>query len=243
LGRNDHVNHCREIAIMSNRHRTNNARSSDALFAISYVPRPVETGKRIMDILIALSVLAITAPLWPLIALAIKLDSAGPVFYRQIRVGRAMADRTELFAIIKFRSMRADAEARTGAVLAQKRDPRITRVGAFLRKTRMDELPQLLNVLKGDMSMIGPRPERPSFYRRLDRVAPFFADRTMGLRPGITGLSQVCQGYDSSDADIIRKVGYDAAYSLHLTDMRTWVVSDLLISLRTLRVMVSGAGQ
>ncbi|HEY2132094.1 MAG TPA: sugar transferase [Acetobacteraceae bacterium] len=223
---------------MSNRHRTNDACSSDAVFAIRDVPCPIEIGKRALDILAALAALVITAPLWPLIALAIKLDSAGPVFYRQIRVGRAMADRTELFGIFKFRSMRADAEALTGAVLAQKRDPRITR-GAFLRKTRMDELPQLLNVLKGDMSMIGPRPERPSVYRRLDRICrPHHGSAPRHHRPE-PGLP----GYDSSDADIIRKVGYDAAYSLHLTDMRTWLLPDLLISLRTLRVMLSGSGQ
>lgn len=228
---------------MSNRHRTSDARPADAMFAISYVPRGVSAGKRLVDVVVAGLALLLTAPLWPLIALAIKLDSAGPVFYRQIRVGRALADRSELFGILKFRSMRSDAETRTGAVLAVRNDPRVTRVGAILRKTRLDELPQLLNVLKGDMSVVGPRPERPSFYRRLDRIAPFFADRTTGLRPGITGLTQVRQGYDSCDADIVRKVGLDAAYSLHLTDMRTWIFSDLDIMLRTARVMVSGAGQ
>jgi lipopolysaccharide/colanic/teichoic acid biosynthesis glycosyltransferase len=210
---------------MSNRHVTNSAFPSDALFAMSYVPRNVAIGKRIVDVAFALVILAITAPIWPLIALAIRIDSAGPVFYRQIRVGRAMADRTELFGILKFRSMRSDAETRSGAVLATRHDPRITRVGAFLRKTRLDELPQLLNVLKGDMALVGPRPERPIFYRRLDRIAPFFSDRTMGLRPGITGFSQVRQGYDSCDADIIRKVGYDAAYALHLVDTRSWILS------------------
>jgi lipopolysaccharide/colanic/teichoic acid biosynthesis glycosyltransferase len=228
---------------MSNRHRTSDARSADALFAISYVPRGVAAGKRCVDIAVALFALVLTAPLWPLIALAIKIDSAGPVFYRQIRVGRALADRSVLFGILKFRSMRTDAEAKSGAVLATRNDPRVTRVGVFLRKTRLDELPQLLNVLKGDMSVVGPRPERPSFYRRLDRIAPFFADRTMGLRPGITGLTQVRQGYDSCDADIVRKVGLDAAYSLHLADMRTWILSDLDIMLRTAKVMVTGSGQ
>jgi exopolysaccharide biosynthesis polyprenyl glycosylphosphotransferase len=236
FGRYDHVNHCREIAIMSNRHRTNDARSSDALFAISYVPRPVEMGKRALDILAALAVLAITAPLWPLIALAIKLDSAGPVFYRQIRVGRAMADRTELFAILKFRSMRADAEARTGAVLAQKRDPRITRVGAFLRKTRMDELPQLLNVLKGDMSLVGPRPHALATTAgglALEEAVPVYSSRHR-VKPGITGWAQVngYRGALDSVEKIVHRVNHDLYY------IENWSLGlDLKILWRTARLV------
>jgi lipopolysaccharide/colanic/teichoic acid biosynthesis glycosyltransferase len=157
---------------MLKRHRGNSDRSSDAPVFVGYVSRSVAASKRVLDIFGALAVLVVTAPLWPLIALAIKLDSRGPVFYRQTRVGRALADRTELFGILKFRSLSVGAEARTG-------------VGLILRKTRLDELPQLLNVLKGDMSLIGPRPERPCFYS---------ADRPVGLRPGITGLSQISPG-------------------------------------------------
>ncbi|MCW3475409.1 sugar transferase [Limobrevibacterium gyesilva] len=228
---------------MSNRKMTRDAIPAAALFAGSYIPASVAGTKRALDIFAALVLLLVTAPLWPLIALAIKLDSRGPVIYRQMRVGRAMADRTELFMILKFRSMRADAEARSGAVWASRRDPRITRVGSVLRKTRLDEIPQLVNVLRGDMSLIGPRPERPAFYRRLERIAPFFADRTVGLRPGITGLAQVRQGYDSCDADVVRKVGFDAAYAMRLSDFRIWVVSDISIILRTCIVMVSGRGQ
>jgi lipopolysaccharide/colanic/teichoic acid biosynthesis glycosyltransferase len=139
--------------------------------------------------------------------------------------------------------MRSDAEAATGAVWATKRDPRITRVGAFLRKTRLDELPQLLNVLRGDMAIVGPRPERPGFYRRLEREIPFFADRTAGLRPGITGLAQVRQGYDSCIADVRRKVAFDHAYALGLTGLRAWLLADAAIALRTLAVMAGGRGQ
>ena len=208
-----------------------------------HLPRSVAAAKRGFDILVALVALAITLPLWPLIALAIRLDSPGPVIFRQLRIGRALPDRTELFVMMKFRSMRVDAEARSGAVWAAKRDPRVTRVGAFLRKTRLDELPQLLNVLMGDMAIIGPRPERPGFYRKLEREIPFFADRTAGLRPGITGLAQVKQGYDTCIADVRRKVAFDHAYAMALTDLRTWAMADVTIAVRTLAVMAGGRGQ
>jgi lipopolysaccharide/colanic/teichoic acid biosynthesis glycosyltransferase len=207
-----------------------------------HLPASVAAAKRAFDIAVALLALAITLPLWPLIALAIKLDSPGPVIFRQLRIGRARPDRTELFVMMKFRSMRTDAE-RNGAVWATKRDPRVTRIGAFLRKTRLDELPQLINVLKGDMAIIGPRPERPGFYRKLEREIPFFADRTAGLRPGITGLAQVRQGYDTCIDDVRRKVAFDHAYALGLTDLRAWLLADTTIALRTVAVMAGGRGQ
>jgi len=181
--------------LMSHRKHSSAALTTEQFAALDYIPRSVLVAKRAMDIAVALIGLVVTAPLWPLVALAIRLDSPGPVIYRQMRVGRILADRTELFMILKFRSMRADAEKGTGAVWAQKHDPRITRVGAFIRKTRLDELPQLINVLRGDMSVVGPRPERVDMYLRLERAVPFYADRTAGLRPGITGLTQVVQGY------------------------------------------------
>jgi lipopolysaccharide/colanic/teichoic acid biosynthesis glycosyltransferase len=208
-----------------------------------HLPRPVAVAKRGFDVAVAVLALATTLPLWPLIALAIRLDSPGPVIFRQLRIGRALPDRTEIFVMMKFRSMRVDAEARTGAVWAAKRDPRVTRVGGFLRRTRLDELPQLVNVLRGDMSIIGPRPERPGFYRRLEREIPFFADRTAGLRPGITGLAQVCQGYDTCIADVRRKVAFDHAYALALTGLGAWLRADAVIALRTLAVMAGGRGQ
>jgi len=229
--------------MMSDRKRTAAALTTEQFVPVEYIPRSVLLAKRAMDIMVALIGLVVTAPLWPLVALAIRLDSAGPVIYRQMRVGRMLADRTELFMILKFRSMRADAERDTGAVWAQKYDPRVTRVGAFIRKTRLDELPQLINVLRGDMSVVGPRPERPAMYRRLDLAVPFFADRTAGLRPGVTGLTQVVQGYDNSVEDVRRKVGFDAAYAMRLSTFGGWLASDLSIMLRTLSVMVSGRGQ
>jgi lipopolysaccharide/colanic/teichoic acid biosynthesis glycosyltransferase len=208
-----------------------------------HLPRSVAVAKRGFDIVVALVALAITLPLWPLIALAIRLDSRGPVIFRQLRIGRALPDRTEMFVMLKFRSMSVDAEARSGAVWATKRDKRVTRVGGFLRKTRLDELPQLLNVLMGDMAIIGPRPERPGFYAKLEREIPFFADRTAGLRPGITGLAQVKQGYDTCIADVRRKVAFDHAYALTLTDLRAWLLADTTIALRTIAVMAGGRGQ
>jgi len=209
----------------------------------SYVPRTVQYGKRAVDLFAALAGLILCIPLFPLIALIIKLDSPGPVLFRQQRIGRALSDRTELFLMLKFRTMRLDAESGSGPVWASKDDPRVTRVGLFLRKTRLDELPQLVNVLCGDMSLIGPRPERPGFYQRLDRAIPFFAERTYGLRPGITGLAQVHQGYDRDLQDVRNKVGYDHAYALALSHAGVWFLTDLEIAVRTLLVMVCGRGQ
>ncbi len=209
---------------------------------LDYLPPRVVVAKRTLDIVVAVIGILLTAPLWPLIGLAIKLDSPGEIFYRQIRVGRMLTTHTELFQIIKFRSMRFDAEKGTGAVWAQRSDPRVTRVGRFIRKTRLDELPQMLNVLYGDMSVVGPRPERPALYARLERDVPFFVDRTSGLRPGVTGLTQVRQGYDNSIEDVRRKVAYDAAYAMQLSTLRGWFVTDLTIMFATLRTMITGRG-
>ena len=212
-------------------------------FAGDFIPVSVLIGKRAMDIAAALIGLILTAPLFILVAIAVRLDSPGPAIYRQLRVGRTLADRTELFTILKFRSMRADAEKLTGAVWAQKSDPRITRIGAFIRKTRLDEIPQLLNVLRGDMSLVGPRPERPGLVDKLDRALPFYADRMMGLRPGVTGYAQVNQGYDTDIEGVRRKVALDAAYAMRLASFRSWIVTDLMIIARTVGVVLTGAGQ
>lgn len=206
-------------------------------------PTSIRIAKRAMDITVALLALIITLPLWPLIALAIKLDSPGPVLFRQLRIGLAGADRVALFSMFKFRSMRADAEKASGAVWAKQRDPRITRVGAFLRKSRLDEIPQLINVLKGDMALIGPRPERPGFYAKLDAAIPFFAERTGGIRPGITGLAQVNQGYDTSLDDVRNKVAWDHAYAMRINSFGAWLGTDIAIALRTVAVMAGGRGQ
>jgi lipopolysaccharide/colanic/teichoic acid biosynthesis glycosyltransferase len=212
------------------------------MMSVDYVPTRVAIAKRALDIVVASIGLLVTAPLWPIIALAIKLDSPGEIFYRQIRVGRMLGDHTELFQILKFRSMRNDAEKGTGAVWAQRGDPRVTRVGRFLRKTRLDELPQMLNVIYGDMSVVGPRPERPALYGKLEREVPFFVDRTAGLRPGVTGMTQVRQGYDNSIEDVRRKVAYDAAYAMQLSTLRGWFVADISIMVATVRIMITGRG-
>ena len=209
---------------------------------LSHQPARVRYGKRFVDMMGALVGLALTAPILPLIALAIRLDSPGPILFRQLRVGESTARQTKLFYMIKFRSMGVNAEAKTGPVWATKNDPRVTRVGRFMRKTRLDEIPQLLNVLKGDMSLIGPRPERPGIVPRLENSIPFFSERVYGVRPGITGLAQVYQGYDETVEDTRCKVGYDHAYALSLTKARHWLAMDTMIVLRTVLVVVTGRG-
>ena len=200
-------------------------------------------GKRLLDLASTLLLLIVAAPLLPLIALAIRLDSRGPILFRQMRVGRSSPDRTELFEMVKFRSMYVDAEARTGAVWAGKDDPRITRVGRFLRKTRLDELPQLWNVLCGEMSLIGPRPERPGIFAKLDRAIPFYAERNWGVTPGITGLAQVHQGYDETLDDVRRKLLFDHAYAASLANPLAWLRMELLVMFKTMSVMACGRGQ
>lgn len=208
-----------------------------------YIPQPVVRAKRAMDIAVALIGLVICFMVFPFIALATLISSPGPILFRQMRIGHADANYTQIFWMYKFRTMRVDAEAGTGAVWASKHDPRITPVGRFLRKTRLDELPQLYNVLCGDMSIIGPRPERPGFYQKLETAIPYFSERTWGLKPGITGLAQVNQGYDESIEDVRNKVAWDHAYALSLSDFVSWLRSDLSIACKTLMVMVCGRGQ
>ncbi|WP_407833027.1 sugar transferase [Vibrio rotiferianus] len=203
----------------------------------------IRNSKRIFDVVISLVILLITLPLFPLIALAILSSSKGPVIYRQLRVGRSTPDQMDLFNIMKFRTMYVDAEQRSGAVWASKNDPRITPVGRVLRKTRLDEIPQLFNVLKGEMSLIGPRPERPDFYQKLEDEIPFFVERTYGVLPGITGLAQVNQGYDSCIEDVRRKVAFDHSYALSLDSYKSWITTDISIMTRTLVVMIDGRGQ
>ena len=208
-----------------------------------FVPNNVVRCKRWFDLAAAAFGLLMVLPLFPLIALAIRLESRGPVFFKQLRIGQALPSRTDVFMMIKFRTMAQDAEVKSGPVLAQKNDARITRVGKFLRKTRLDELPQFINVLRGDMSLIGPRPERPSFCNRLEKQIPYFTDRTYGLKPGITGLSQIHQGYDECLEDVKNKLGYDLSYTLSLTSVKNWLKADLAIVFGTIKVMVLGRGQ
>ncbi|SDB57910.1 sugar transferase, PEP-CTERM system associated/exopolysaccharide biosynthesis polyprenyl glycosylphosphotransferase [Desulfonatronum thiosulfatophilum] len=188
--------------------------------------------KRLLDVTSAGLGLLLTLPLFPVIALLIKLDSPGPVFFRQTRVGQ----RDEEFTLIKFRTMRQDAETVTGAVWAQQDDPRITKLGHILRKTRVDEIPQLINVVLGDMSLIGPRPERPEFVSELKKVIPYYSERHF-VKPGVTGWAQVCYPYGSSVEDAVEKLRYDLYYIKNLS-----LLFDIRIILRTINVVLFQEG-
>ena len=194
--------------------------------------RTVRYPKRITDIVLASALLLLTLPLMFFVALAIKCDSAGSVFYRQERVGL----RGRSFAVLKFRSMRADAEADGCPVWAQTQDDRVTRVGRFIRWARIDELPQLLNVLRGEMSIVGPRPERPFFVEQFNKLILSYDDRHAVL-PGITGWAQVNYPYGASVEDAREKLRYDLQYIANY-GFRL----DLKILRATIRVVLSGEG-
>jgi sugar transferase (PEP-CTERM system associated) len=187
--------------------------------------------KRAFDIAASLLLLAVSLPIILATAIAIKLESAGPVFYRQRRVGLF----NQPFEIVKLRSMRTDAEA-AGAQWASKNDPRVTRIGRFIRKVRIDELPQAWTVLTGDMSFVGPRPERPQFVSDLEQQLPFYAERHM-VKPGITGWAQINYPYGASVEDARHKLEYDLYYAKNYSPFL-----DLLIMLQTLRVILWPAG-
>ncbi|MEZ7196702.1 TIGR03013 family XrtA/PEP-CTERM system glycosyltransferase [Pseudodesulfovibrio karagichevae] len=189
--------------------------------------------KRIGDIVLSLVGIILVSPLLPLVALAIKLDSPGPVLFRQVRVGKA----DENFVIYKFRSMRQDAEKESGAVWAKQNDNRITKLGAFLRKSRIDEIPQLFNVLIGDMSLVGPRPERPEFVKDLKKVIPYYSERHF-VKPGITGWAQVRYPYGASVEDAIEKLRYDLYYIKNYS-----LFFDFRIMIDTVSVMAMKLGR
>ncbi|MDD2877128.1 MAG: sugar transferase [Acidiphilium sp.] len=196
---------------------------------VGVIQRAVE---RVADIVLSLTIILITAPVLLVTALLIKLDSPGPVFYRQTRVGLF----ENPFEIIKFRTMRVDAEAAGTPVWATRRDPRVTRIGIILRLLRIDELPQLLNVLKGEMSVIGPRPERPHFVDNLAAQIPHYRDRSVA-KPGITGWAQVNYPYGASVEDARRKLAYDLYYIKHRS-----LSLDLRICIATIRVIILREG-
>jgi lipopolysaccharide/colanic/teichoic acid biosynthesis glycosyltransferase len=221
--------------------------------------------KRIADLVLATGMLIVLSPVMLLTALAVKLTSPGPVIFSQTRVGlnlrRPGAERRQQdgdppegverrvpesdrrrefaygrhFTLYKFRSMRTDAE-KNGAQFATKGDPRVTSIGRFLRKTRLDELPQLVNVIRGDMSLVGPRPERPEFIQNLSKEIPDYIQR-LGLKPGLTGVAQIVNGYDNNIDSFRRKVAFDLMY---LRNLCVW--NDLKILFRTIRVVLSGSG-
>lgn len=188
--------------------------------------------KRIFDILSSLALLTIASPFMLITAIAIKLESKGPVIYRQERVG--LAGRS--FMCLKFRSMRTDAEKDGVAVWATKNDSRVTRVGAFIRKTRLDELPQLISVLKGEMSMVGPRPERPTFVAQLKEQIPYY-DIRHSVKPGVTGWAQVRYAYGASVEDALHKHQYDLYYVKNNS-----LFLDLLILFETVSVVLFREG-
>jgi len=189
-------------------------------------------AKRVCDIVLAVWLLLVAFPIAVLVALAIRLESPGPVIFKQERVGL----RGRPFTLFKFRSMRQDAE-KDGPVWAQEQDSRITRVGAFIRKTRLDEIPQVFNVLRGDMSFIGPRPERPYFVDLLKSKIRFYELRHY-VKPGITGWAQVMYRYGASVEDAYQKLQYDLYYAKNVS-----LRLDLLILLKTVKVVIAGEGR
>lgn len=229
----------------------------------------MRTLKRTTDLVLAVSMLILLAPVMLLVAALVKLTSPGPAIFKQTRVGvnlrRSRRDRRrnmhlrdlpievsqdrrgfdrdrrvqfahgKPFIIYKFRTMRTDAE-KNGAQLAVRNDPRITPIGRFLRKTRLDELPQLWNVIRGDMSMVGPRPERPEFIEELSEEVPDYLQR-LGLKPGLTGVAQIVNGYDVDLNTVRRKVALDLLY-LQNCCLR----NDLKILFKTIRVVLTGSG-
>ncbi len=205
-------------------------------------PPSVRIAKRTLDVVGSSVGLLLALPLIPLIALAIRVSSPGPILYRQERVAKDYMGRPYGFAIWKFRTMRVDAEADGEAVWAQESDPRVTAVGAFLRKLRLDEIPQLAQVLRGDMTLIGPRPERPSITDTLSLQLPGYDDRHPPCKPGITGWAQVHTGYDTSVESVREKLLYDFTYNAHLYGLRSYLAMELRVILLTVAVIINRRG-
>jgi sugar transferase (PEP-CTERM system associated) len=195
--------------------------------------RVLTASKRLLDIVAALVGMVLAMPLVAMAVVAVRLTSPGPALYHQRRVGQ----HGRIFTVHKFRSMRQDAEAETGAVWAAKEhDPRVTPIGRLLRRTRLDEIPQLWNVLIGDMSFVGPRPERPEFVGELTREIPFYGLRHI-VRPGLTGWAQVRYTYGATTEDALQKLQYELFYIKHMS-----VAFDLYIILSTVKTVVLGKG-
>jgi len=188
--------------------------------------------KRSTDLILSLIMLVLLLPVIILTAILIKIDSKGPIFFSQERIG----EKRETYKVYKFRSMIADAEKQSGPVWAKDDDDRITRVGNVIRKWRLDEIPQLWNVLKGDMSFVGPRPERDFFVKQLEEMIPYYGER-FTVKPGITGWAQVSYGYGASVDDAVEKLNYDLFYIKNIS-----IFMDLMIVLRTIKIVLFGKG-
>ena len=210
-----------------------NLRTSWFIFSSGFRNTPgLATAKRSLDIVAALVGMVLAAPVMIIVAIAVKLTSRGPVLYSQRRVGQ----NGRVFVLRKFRSMRDNAEASTGAVWAQPNDQRLSPVGRLLRSTRVDELPQLWNVLIGDMSLVGPRPERPEFVEDLSRKIHFYGQRHV-VKPGLTGWAQIRYSYGSSVEDALQKLQYDLYYLKHMS-----IALDMFIILSTVKIVLSRLG-
>ncbi|MEI7907519.1 MAG: sugar transferase [Bacteroidota bacterium] len=219
--------------IISGQARTNQIYGFPLIEIMPHIMQPwEESAKRLTDIIVSILILTISSPIWIFAAIAIRLNSPGPLVYSQERVGF----NGKLFYMHKFRSMYQDAESRTGPVWATTNDPRITSVGRFLRKTRLDEIPQFFDVVRGEMSLVGPRPERPHFVDMLSKEIPLYK-RRLSVKPGITGWAQIKQGYDTSIEDVKSKVRYDLFYIENMSFRM-----DIKILLMTFYVMITGKG-
>jgi sugar transferase (PEP-CTERM system associated) len=210
-----------------------NLRPSWVIFSSGFSISPLlRLLKRLGDLLLAGTGLILTVPLLPVIAMLIKIESRGPVFFTQERVGQ----NGRLFVLIKFRSMYDDAEEVTGPVYADANDHRITWVGRWLRRTRLDELPQLLNVLRGEMSFVGPRPERPFFVQQFAKEIPYYTQR-LSVKPGITGWAQINYPYGATQEDAVEKLRLDLYYIKNMS-----LLLDLFIVLKTAKIALLGQG-
>ena len=192
----------------------------------------IDLLKRVLDLAAGAIGLAVSMPIMIVVALVVRLESKGPIIFRQTRVGRM----GKCFEVLKFRSMSDDAEKTNGAQWASENDPRVTRIGRFLRKYRLDELPQFVNVIRGEMSFVGPRPERPCFVEELRKTIPYYDERH-SVRPGITGWAQVQYNYGASVEDAFNKLEYDLFYLQNMS-----ITFDLAIIFQTIRIVIGGHG-
>jgi exopolysaccharide biosynthesis polyprenyl glycosylphosphotransferase len=212
----------------------NAVRSSWFLFSEGFRRSRYQTAfKRLIDLALATVGLVLALPVMALTAVAVRLDSRGPALFRQRRLGL----NGKPFELMKFRTMKEDAEADGVARWAEENDPRLTRIGGFLRKYRFDELPQFVNVIRGEMSFVGPRPERPEFVERLRETIPYY-DQRHTLRPGITGWAQVCFPYGATEEDALRKLEYDLFYLKNVS-----ILFDIAIVLQTAKIIFTGRGR